>query len=309
MKKTTKLIVIGIEVLVVLIIVIVGFSYYNENNKQDTQLSSDSSTADLYIGEDKVQVSKNMIKVMMNSEGTQMKPIYIPVNELLFGINYHYDNNHQITSIDYFPRPELGNLYKQVGNFNESKKTVFIYPIFTQAAYDQNGFYDYYFKRCDVKCLTIPIPTFIHPSYVTSGKATVILTILNYSYVTDIDVDKNPDILKNYDKIIILHNEYVTKKEFDAITSHPHVVYLYPNALYAEVKTDYEHHTLTLIKGHGYNDPDNGFDWQFDNSQYEYDAQCDNWQFNKIDNGIMLDCWPSYRILYSESLLKTIKKS
>ena len=65
----------------------------------------------------------------------------------------------------------------------------------------------------------------------------------------DEDVDKNPDILKQYKRIIVLHNEYVTKKEFDAITSHPDVVFLYPNALYAQVEANYTSNTITLVHG------------------------------------------------------------
>ncbi|MDE1727489.1 MAG: hypothetical protein KGH89_09565, partial [Thaumarchaeota archaeon] len=103
-----------------------------------------------------------------------------------------------------------------------------------------------------------------------------VLKLLNYSYVKDQDVDKNPDILKQYKRVIILHNEYVTKKEFDAITSHPDVVFLYPNALYAQVQTNYDNDTITLVRGHGYPDSAirNGFDWKYDNSRYEYDIDC-----------------------------------
>ena len=65
-------------------------------------------------------------------------------------------------------------------------------------------------------------------------------------------IDKNPDMLKKYDKVIMLHNEYVTRNMFDAITNHPNVIYLYPNALYAEIEVDYENNLMTLIRGHGY---------------------------------------------------------
>ena len=97
--------------------------------------------------------------------------------------------------------------------------------------------------------------------------------LLGYEFVNDIDIDKNPDILKKYDKVIMLHSEYVTKKEFGAVTAHPKVVYLYPNTLYAEITTDYSKNTITLIRGHGYPTPDigNGFGWKFDNTNYEYD--------------------------------------
>jgi hypothetical protein len=133
--------------------------------------------------------------------------------------------------------------------------------------------------------------------------------VLGYQYITDIDVDKDPDILKNYDKVILLHNEYVTKREFDAITQHPRVIYLYPNALYAEVTTNYDEDTITLIRGHNYPLPEirNGFDWKFENTNFEYDNKCENWKFYEIDNGIMLDCYPEYIIFKDPVLLKKIK--
>ncbi|KFI21105.1 hypothetical protein HW44_17400, partial [Nitrosococcus oceani] len=131
------------------------------------------------------------------------------------------------------------------------------------------GFYDYYNKKCDTSCLTVSIPKKISGSYSSSITAAFALTLLNYSSINDIDVDKNPDMLKKYDKVIVLHNEYVTQREFDAITHHPNVVYLFPNALYAKVNTDYKKSTITLAKGHGYPDKNtrNGFGWKNDNSK------------------------------------------
>jgi hypothetical protein len=122
-------------------------------------------------------------------------------------------------------------------------------------------------------------------------------------------VDKNPQILSQYDKVIVLHNEYVTQNEFVAITTHPHVIYLYPNSLYAQIYTDYNKNTITLARGHGYPDLKlrNGFDWKYDNSQFEYDTVCQNWKFDKIDNGIMLDCYPENYLANNLILLKTIK--
>ena len=72
--------------------------------------------------------------------------------------------------------------------------------------------------------------------------------------------------------MIVLPNEYVTKKEFDAITNHPDVVFLYPNALYAQVRTNYTDNTITLVHGHGYPDIKikNGFGWKYDSSKYDY---------------------------------------
>src|SRR5690348_8856277 len=198
--------------------------------------------------------------------------------DLLFNIIITYDKNNNPQYVNIEKRPELSNFYKQVGFANMSEDVVFVYPIFTQGAYEHNGFYDYYNKKCGSECLTLHIPSKITPTYGASLTATVVLTLLNYSYITDVDVDKNPDILKKYNKVIVLHNEYVTKREFDAITSHPHVIYLFPNALYAKVRTDYANNTFTLIKGHGYpiQSISNGFDWAFDNSNLEYNIKCEN---------------------------------
>ena len=100
------------------------------------------------------------------------------------------------------------------------------------------------------------------------------MRLLGYPYITDIDIDQNPDILKKYEKIILLHNEYVTMKEFTAITEHQKVVYLYPNALYAKINANYENNTIELIRGHNYPSEDitNGFDWEFDNTNKEYNV-------------------------------------
>lgn len=193
---------------------------------------------------------------------------------------------------------------KKLGN-----KTAVIYPLFTAAAYANDGFYEYYKGKCDKSCLTVSIKNNHLPRFESSGNALQILKLLGYKIITDVDVDKKPQILKNYDKIILLHNEYVTKKEFNAITSHPNVVYLYPNALYAEVKSDYTTNTITLIRGHNYPKSEirNGFDWKFDNSNLEYDTKCAKMNFVKISNGWMLNCYPESAIHASKVLLKTIR--
>src|SRR6267143_3643930 len=194
-------------------------------------------------------------------------------------------------------------------DIKKSQKTVIIEPIFTQAAYAQPGFYSYYRNQCP-KCLIIHLPHNFIGSFVSSGKADSLLK-QNYTFVTDLDVDKNPKILKKYDKVIVLHNEYVTIKEFNAITSHPHVIYLYPNALYAQVSVDYNKYTLSLIRGHGYPHQhiSNGFNWKFDNSKLEYDTKCKNWSFHKINNGVMLNCYPENIMRSDESLMDAIESS
>ena len=150
--------------------------------------------------------------------------------------------------------------------------------------------------------------------YSASGMGHQTLSLLGYDVITDIDLDKNPGILAQYDKVIMLHNEYVTRAMFDVITNHPNVLYLYPNALYAEIEVDYSNQTITLIRGHNYPDPEikNGFDWEFDNTHpYEYDTQCLSMEFYKIENGWMTNCYPENVFLRDNEqlvqLLKAIK--
>ena len=186
-------------------------------------------------------------------------------------------------------------------------KTVVIYPIFTDTAYSEKGFYDYYNKKCDSKCLEIKIQNNFMPQ--ANPNTIQILNELGYAIITDVDVDKNPEILKSYEKVVLLHNEYVTKNEFDAITKHPNVIYLFPNALYGKIDSDYSKDTIKLVRGHGYPDQkiSNGFDWQFDNTKFEKNTECKNMKFFKVDNGWMLNCYPQNKVGKSLQVLKAIK--
>lgn len=197
---------------------------------------------------------------------------------------------------------------KNYDKFKSNNKTVVVFPIFTDSAYNEPGFYTTYRKECNSECLTVKIQNNFLPQ--ANPNTIQVLKLLGYPLVTDVDVDKDPAILKKYDKVIILHNEYVTKKEFVAITTHPNVLYLFPNSLYAEIKSDYVNNTITLVKGHDYPKQGirNGFDWKFDNSQYEYDRDCKKMQFYRIDNGWMLNCYPQNMIHKSTKLLEAIRK-
>ena len=185
-----------------------------------------------------------------------------------------------------------------------------ILPVFTSSAYVEKGFYDFYRGWCET-CTTTKI---VENNYLESSAGSHIgakvLEKLGYNTITDIVVDKNPEILKNYDTVILLHNEYVTKKEFNSIINHPNVIYLYPNALYAEISVDYEKNEITLVKGHNYPKSEivNGFDWEFENTHpYEYDTDCLNWEFYDIPNGKMLNCYPDVKMVSDTNLLKQIK--
>ena len=204
-------------------------------------------------------------------------------------------------------------MYNEIAVWDDPQKTLVVFPYFTSVAYHESGFYDYFTGKCN-DCTTTKFgePTV---EYTSSGIGHQALTLLGYFSTTDMEIDKNPSILQQFDKIIMLHNEYVTRAMFDAITSHPKVFYLYPNALYAEIEVNYTDQTITLIRGHGYPEPkiENGFDWKFDNTHpYEFDSECLDVQIYPIENGWMTNCYPENLFLQNTQqlfdLLKLIKE-
>jgi len=223
-------------------------------------------------------------------------------------------SNEQVEQSDSFSKyheskmPEL-DYYDDYEALRSTTKTVVVYPIFTQSAYEWGGFHDFYAGYCDY-CLKTTIHDYYEKTFASSGNAYRILEFLGYEVIDDIDIDKNPAILEKFDKVILLHNEFVTRAEFEAITNHPKVIYLYPHALSSEVKTDYSENTISLIRGPSFPDDNiiNGFDWEFDNTEYFNDWSCIDWQFYEITNGYMLNCYPETELPhYGRSILKTIK--
>ena len=208
--------------------------------------------------------------------------------------------------------PNNMDMYNEVAVWNdpENVNAVVVFPYFTFTAYQPEGFYDYYKGECD-DCTTTKFATRAVSQYTSSGQAHQALSLLGYNSITDVEIDKNPDILQQFDKVIMLHNEYVTRSMFDAITSHPNVIYLYPNALYAEIEVNYIDGTITLIRGHNYPEQEisNGFDWEFDNTHpYEYDSICLDMEFYKIENGWMTTCYPeNIFVLNTEQIFNILK--
>jgi len=199
---------------------------------------------------------------------------------------------------------------EELSELKNAEEIVVINPIFTQIAYREGGFYDYYRGECDEKCLTLDIGQQWEKSTLhSSATALRIFKEVGWNITNDLEVHKNPSLLLNYKKIVLLHNEYVTKKMFEAITSHPKVIYLYPNSLYAQVEFNEDKNTIMLIRGHNYPEKNiaNGFDWEYDNTRpYEFDKHCNSWEFYEINNGFMLNCYPEKLIITEPQLLKEI---
>lgn len=204
--------------------------------------------------------------------------------------------------------PEL-EYYENYDELRSDGKTAVIYPIFTQNAYNWGGFHDYYSGYCS-SCTIIHIQDTYQKTLSASGNGFRILEFLGYQVIDDIDIDKNPTILNKFDKVILLHNEFVTKTEFDAIMNHPNVVYFYPGALSSQIVSDYKENTISLVRGPSYPTLDviNGFDWKNINSQYAQNWSCNSWEFYKTNNGYMLNCYPETFLLDNGyELLKQLK--
>ena len=252
---------------------------------------------------------------------------YIHIHSAFFEI-YVHPENYMIDQDDGQKKwisPILGlNPYK-MDRYNEvalwhddSQRAVVVYPIFTATAYANGGFYDYYEGKCDdCTTTTLKVPEL---RYTSSGNALQAFDLLGYDIINDSTIDQVPTILKKYDKVIVLHNEYVTRTMFDAITSHPKVIYLYPNALYAEIDVNYIDNTITLIRGHDYplEDPvSNGFDWEFDNTHpFEYDNECNNMEVYPIRDPRsnseihwMTNCYPELLFYAADGGLFTLLKA
>lgn len=223
----------------------------------------------------------------------------------LFKIYVPNDGSSPPSNLKLELHPENHSIYDEL-YYDPTQNAVVVLPLFTASAYSNPGFYSYYSGDCDESCLTVPlIPDW---KYTSSEVAIQTLSLLKYPLIDDYLLSKNPELLRQYDTVFLLHNEYVTKSEFDAITKHPNVVYLYPNSLYAEVNLNSDD-TITLIRGHNYpkSDIQNGFDWKFDNSPLEYDSDCKNLEFYEIDNGWMLNCYPEDGFDVNASFLKFLK--
>ncbi len=194
--------------------------------------------------------------------------------------------------------------------YEPNQKTIVIIPILTGYAYEKNGFYDFYEGKCGTECLTVPVNSIIKLQEQSSGNTISILSRLGYDFVNDWQLDQNlradPDWLRQYPRVLVLHSEYVTQLIFDRLQDHPKVIYMSPNALYGQVEIN--GYSMTLLRGHGYQ-ADNGFDWKYDNTHpYEYEKTCAEWKFIPISNGYQLNCNPEETVFRQFDMLKTLAK-
>jgi hypothetical protein len=283
-----KLIKIGILSMIIIIIGIISASYFTTELNIIGKNQSEEQTKLIEW------VSGNLFKVLVDPKDIRVIDGESILLKATFGL-----------------KSDLTETYNQIGVFDQEEKPLVIIPTFTASAYASFGFYDYYNEECGEQCLTTKIVSEDNLDYTSSANGVKILNLLGYDSISDLELHKNTSILNNYDKIIVLHNEYVSKIMFDALTLHKNVVFLYPNALYAEIEIDIPNNQITLIRGHGYPESTivNGFNWENENTHpYEFDKECNNFEFYKISNGFMLNCYPEQAIWQNSLLLKALKE-
>jgi hypothetical protein len=283
-----KLIKIGILTLIIIIIGTISVSYF----------TTESNIIETNQNEEKTELiewdSGNLFKVLVDPKDIRIIDGESILLKATFGL-----------------KSDLAETYNQIGVFDQEEKPLVIIPTFTGSAYAPFGFYNYYNEQCGKQCLTTKIISEDELDYNSSANGVKILNLLGYDSISDLELHKNPSILNNYDKIILLHNEYVSKKMFDAVTSHNNIIFLYPNALYAEIEVDVSKNEITLIRGHDY-PPGimNGFNYEIEEKfhKYEYDNTCSEWEFIEFENGYALNCYPEQAIWQNSSLLKALKE-
>jgi plastocyanin len=169
-----------------------------------------------------------------------------------------------------------GTIYEDNSTNSFRNRFAVVDPVFTSGAYNDGGFYQFYPKyanvsdgttvKTDLDLLTSQIPD----NNIESKKMTQFLlnhlsalTNMTVYDISDEDVDAGyifePDGSNAFDVLFLLHNEYVTDKEYNNfkrfVSNGGTIVFLDGNVLYAEVQYDNDMHTVTLVKGH---------DWDFD---------------------------------------------
>jgi hypothetical protein len=152
----------------------------------------------------------------------------------------------------------------------------FVDPAFTSAAYNLDGFYEFYDKHdsaeddeeitSDFNLLTADIPADPEREYfmpILKRVEDFVRQEVPVSIISDIDVHNGfifrSDGTNAYRALFLLHNEYVTQQEYDNLRKYVFnggtIVLIDGNIFYGEVTFDEKLCTATLVKGH---------DWEFD---------------------------------------------
>ena len=153
-----------------------------------------------------------------------------------------------------------------------SKRIAFVAPTFTTAAYNDKFYVFYRLKEIvphganvtkNLNLLTSRVvdlpPRLIKNAYLGLTSNLQVITdedVNNGSIFTRQNIDRNVIYVNKYDVLVLGHQEYVTQKEYDNLKHFVEnggtLILLDGNVFYAQVSYDKHHHTITLVKGHGW---------------------------------------------------------
>jgi hypothetical protein len=199
------------------------------------------------------------------------------------------------------------NVTKISGVSNESlgKRLAIVRPVFTDGAYNVDGFYEFYPKYDKVQP-GIKVSSDLHllssniPAYEEGGGSlNFTINLLNHLKnlthdivvnISDEDVDQgyifNDDGSNAYDILFMLHDEYATNNSYynlkQFVTNGGSLVFLDGNVFYAQVLYNPDLHTVTLLRGH---------DWWFNGKSAEKNVH-ERWLDENRD-------WVGSNFLYS----------
>ena len=172
-----------------------------------------------------------------------------------------------------YNRKNFQNTIAFIGTPALSEHMAFVAPTFTTAAYNDR-FYVFYRQEENVPH---NVNVTKHLNLLTSRviklppqqiKHAFLGSTSNLQAITDEDVDNGSifinksgnntgqSSINKYDVLILAHQEYVTLKEYDNlkhfVANGGTLILLDGNVFYAQVSYDRHHHTITLVKGHGW---------------------------------------------------------
>jgi hypothetical protein len=147
--------------------------------------------------------------------------------------------------------------------------TAIVKPVFTHSAYQKGAFYTFYDRhkndvttQYDLTMLTTQVLNGWGQSRGALVHFYPLIKNNTINVITDIDVHNND--ITQYDKLILLHSEYVTQQYYDNLRNFVEkggtLILFDANSLYAEVLYDDVANTITLRLGHS---------WSFDGTRAE----------------------------------------
>ena len=158
---------------------------------------------------------------------------------------------------------------------NLQNALAFVEPSFTNAAYNLDGFYEFYSKysavpfgediTTDLNLMIADIPSDADRAHFMPliGRVKAFTPESSVTIIGDQDIHDGVIFKRDgsnaYKALFMLHNEYVTQQEYENlkrfVSNGGMIVFVDGNVFYAEVRYDREYCTATLVKGH---------DWEFD---------------------------------------------